>query len=293
MSYGILLLLLTGLCWVGIGIVVSQAARERLDMDFIQSAAAAIILGAAIGMMFLRNSFRVPVGGMWACYGALLAAGAGNFLMLSWMRHAMAIGNNGAVWGIVQSAMICPFVMGMVFFGVAPEWNRLSGLGLVLAGIFLLSRATPAGTVSGRRWLLPAFGAFAASGTAQCLANLPSYWMQLEISSELRAGLVQAGTIALFLISLPVQRRGANRKNCLKPVLLLSTIQILSLFFFFYRGLNIVAARGCGSIGYPIAQGGCIAFFLLYNRCVLRQKNPRSVLLALPALCGGIFLMAW
>ena len=136
---------------------VSQAARERLDMDFIQSAAAAIILGAAIGMMFLRNSFRVPVGGMWACYGALLAAGAGNFLMLSWMRHAMAIGNNGAVWGIVQSAMICPFVMGMVFFGVAPEWNRLSGLGLVLAGIFLLSRATPAGTVSGRRWLLPAF----------------------------------------------------------------------------------------------------------------------------------------
>ncbi len=293
MSYGIILLLLTGLCWVGIGVVVNHAARQQLDMDLIQSAAAAIILFAAIGMMFLRNSFRPPIGGMWLCYGTLLAAGAGNFLMLSWMRYAMAVGNSGAVWGIVQSAMICPFVMGMVFFGVAPTWNRLAGLGLVLAGILFLSRATPTRAESRRGWLLFAFGAFAASGTAQCLANLPSYWMHLEMSSELRAGLVQAGTIALFLVSTPFRRCKTGRRNCLKPILLLSAIQILSLFFLFYRGLNIVADHGCGSIGYPVAQGSCIAFFLLYNCCVLRQESGGRILWALPALCGGILLMAW
>ena len=169
----------------------------------------------------------------------------------------------------------------------------LAILALLLGGIFLFSRAVPLRGKRSRKWLWPAFGAFAASGLAQCFANLPSYWGEIGMSSELRACLVQFGTVSLFALTAPFARRRIRPKGCWKAILLLSVVQILALFFFFYRGLNIVAEQGGGSIGYPIAQGSCIAFFLLYNCCVLRQESGGRILLALPALCGGILLMAW
>ena len=292
MIYGVILLLLTGLCWIGIGVTVSRAAEERLDMNFIQFGASALIAAAAIGAILFQPPLTgTPLQQLLIC-GAVLLAGMSNYLMLNLMRCAMVLGDNGAVWGITQSALLCPFVMGMLFFRVAPTWNRIIGLLLVLGGIFLFSRAVPVHGKRSRKWLWPAFGAFAASGLAQCFANLPSYWEEIGMSSELRACLVQFGTISLFALTVPFERRKLRPKGCWKAILLLSVVQILSLFFFFYRGLNIVAEHGGGSIGYPIAQGSCIAFFLLYNRFIRREPGSTCVFWAFPVICGGIVLMA-
>ena len=292
MIYGVILLLLTGLCWIGIGVTVSRAAEERLDMNFIQFGASALIAAAAIGAILFQPPLTgTPLQQLLIC-GAVLLAGMSNYLMLNLMRCAMVLGDNGAVWGITQSALLCPFVMGMLFFRVAPTWNRIIGLLLVLGGIFLFSRAVPVHGKRSRKWLWPAFGAFAASGLAQCFANLPSYWGEIGMSSELRACLVQFGTISLFALTVPFERRKLRPKGCWKAILLLSVVQILALFFFFYRGLNIVAEQGGGSIGYPIAQGSCIAFFLLYNRFIRHEPCSTCVFWAFPLICGGIVLMA-
>ena len=112
------------------------------------------------------------------------------------------------------------------------------------------------------------------------------------MSSELRACLVQFGTVSLFALTAPFARRRIRPKGCWKAILLLSVVQILALFFFFYRGLNIVAEQGGGSIGYPIAQGSCIAFFLLYNRFIRHEPCSTCVFWAFPLICGGIVLMA-
>ena len=141
MTLGVILLILTGFCWIGIAAVVDDAARKRLDMDFIQFGASAVIALAAAGVML----FRPPLAGTFAekllICGCVFAAGACNFLMLSLMRRAMTFGSSGAVWGITQSAMVCPFAMGMVFFGVAPTLPRLGGIVLILTGIVLFSRS--------------------------------------------------------------------------------------------------------------------------------------------------------
>ena len=150
MTLGVILLILTGFCWVGIAAVVDDAARKRLDMDFIQFGASAVIALAAAGVM----RFRPPLAGTFAekllICGCVFAAGACNFLMLSLMRRAMTFGSSGAVWGITQSAMVCPFAMGMVFFGVVPTLPRLGGIVLILTGIVLFSRSRGGrGAVSG------------------------------------------------------------------------------------------------------------------------------------------------
>ena len=210
------------------------------------------------------------------------------------MRRAMTFGSSGAVWGITQSAMVCPFAMGMVFFGVAPTLPRLGGIVLILTGIVLFSRSRGGyGAVSSSgRWLLPTFTAFAVSGLGQSLANLPSYWTATAMGSELRACLVQLGTISLFCASVPFRRKKPSPRGTLRPVLLLSMVQILALFFFFYRGLNLVAEAGSGSVGYPVAQGCSIAGFLVWG--VLTRRERFSLLSAGAAcvICAGIFLLA-
>lgn len=294
MTLGVILLILTGFCWVGIAAVVDDAARKRLDMDFIQFGASAVIALAAAGAIL----FRPPITGTLAekllICGCVFAAGACNFLMLSLMRRAMAFGCSGAVWGITQSAMVCPFAMGMVFFGVAPTLPRLGGILLILTGILLFSRSRGGrGAVSNSGcWLLPTFTAFAVSGLGQSLANLPSYWTATAMGSELRACLVQLGTISLFCASVPFRRKKTSPRGTLRPVLLLSMVQILSLFFFFYRGLNLVAEAGSGSVGYPVAQGCSIAGFLVWG--VLTRRERFSLLSAGAAcvICAGIFLLA-
>ena len=48
MIAGIALLLLTGLCWVGIAVTVSMAAERRLDMGYIMFAAGLIISAVTV-----------------------------------------------------------------------------------------------------------------------------------------------------------------------------------------------------------------------------------------------------
>lgn len=292
MISGVVLLILTGVCWVGIAVVVEKAARERLDLDFIQFASSALIALAAGGAML----FHSPPGGAWGMRvlicGSVFLAGCCNFLMLSLMRRAMRQGSEGAVWGIVQSAMIAPFLMGMVLFGVEPTPMRLTGIVLVLIGILLFSRKRrETGRAGSYVWLVPAFAAFAASGLAQCFANLPSYWRECAMSSEWRACLVQLGTMTAFGMALPFRRKKLRPEGTWSAVLLLAAVQILALFFFFYRGLNLVAEQGCGSIGYPVAQGSSIVGFLVFEMLVRKKEGSVLLFAAAAAVCCGILLL--
>lgn len=296
MIFGIILLLLTGLCWAGIAVTVSRAAVRHLDVDFIQFAASVVIAAAGVAVMMLH-----PVPGMkmdtplsWILSGAVMLAGSGNFLMINLMRRAMICGNKAAVWAIAQSALICPFLMGMICFDADVTVLRCAGIIFILGGIVLFSAVGPVRRSRRKAvsWLPLAFGAFAASGAAQCLANLPSYWPETAMSGVLRACLVQSGTVGAFICSGFL--RGGNRfrrRGTLFPVILLSAVQIASLFFLFYRGLNLVAANGCGSIGYPIAQGSCIAFFLLYNSLIRKERGGWKQVAALSLLLAGILVI--
>ena len=293
MIAGIALLLLTGLCWVGIAVTVSMAAERRLDMGYIMFAAGLIISAVTIPFILCSPGMTgSPDRRMWAVLLVLLA-GAFNYFMLEFMNRAMQIGSPGAVWGLIQSSLICPFLMGIICFSTEPTPGRLAGLALILAGIALFSRTRPGGgRPDSMKWLIPTFAAFAASGGAQSLANLPSYWSDLQMSSYLRCLLVQGGTVAVFAALVCVKPRPGCAKGTLVPVLLLAAMQVATLCFFFYNGLDMVAAAGAGSVGYPVAQGSCIAFFMLYEKFVRRRPMPLSAWGALVALIAGISLIS-
>ena len=56
--------------------------------------------------------------------------------------------------------------------------------------------------------------------------------------------------------------------------------------------VSMAAAAGAGAVGYPVAQGSCIAFFMLYEKFVRRRPMPLSAWGAFVALIAGISLIS-
>jgi len=289
---GITYLLITGCCWVGIAAVINMAARRHLNIGRVQLGSGIAGTFVAGIVMTFQSSFPVLSWQNGTMAALLCAAGMGNFFMIKLMKVGMERGNSGAVWGITQSALICPFLMGMFFFGVSLTWPRFVGIWLILTAIMFFGRSKSTDCEKKGNWLVPTFGAFALSGLAQCFANLPSYWGLDSFGSIQRTFWGQAGLVVGFAIVWPFEKGKKSWQGTLPLIVILTVVNIGALFFFFYRGLNLVADAGCGSIGYPIAQGSCIALFLLYSCFVLKERFNKISALALCCMILGIFIIA-
>ena len=76
-----------------------------------------------------------------AVAGVMLPSGfAGLFGFLS-MKKAMEYGYHAIGWCIVQSAMLCPFLAGMLWFGDRVTLWRTGGMVLLTASLILLGAA--------------------------------------------------------------------------------------------------------------------------------------------------------
>ena len=110
--------------------------------------------------------------------------------------------------------------------------------------------------------------------------------------STRRALLVQLGVLASFGVNAGLARSRWRARGTLLPLVTLGCVNIVSLFFLFYRGLNILASLGCGSIGYPVAMGSCIAGFLIYSRAILGEKAGFAAAAAFLSVLSGILVIS-
>lgn len=288
MTLGIVCLVATGFTWVAIGIIINSAARQGRNLAAIQFLAALICVAVSLAVLAgtgepLLLSPVVPF---------MLAAGIGNYATFQMMGRAMRSGPGGIVWGLIQSALIFPFLMGMGFFGVSCTGKRAAGVLLILLSIAFFAKCRNAsrdGRNSG--WFGWTLGAFLLAGFTQCMTNLPSYFPFGEASNVLKTMWVQIGTVLAFLVEAWFRPQLRRTGKIWRPVLLLALATLVPQYFFFYRGLNAVAAHGAGSIGYPVALGSCIIGFYLYSVTVLKERmTPLS---AAAGCCGiaGIVLL--
>jgi len=293
MQLGILLLVAAGLTWVAIGAVISRSAARGLNLNRIQAEAALVcLLVSALALLWPAGSAgRLPSP---VVAGLLVLAGAANYVTFLLMNRAMRQGHNGIVWSVVQSALVWPFLMGVLVFGVSCTWLRVLGLALILIGIGLAGFVRD-GACSGsgaRKWIGAALAAFLAAGASQCLANLPSYLDGAEFGSVGKAAALQLGTLAAFGVEACGNARVWRGAVNWKPVAVLAGANIAAQYFFFYRGLDLVAQAGAGSIGYPIVLGSCIGGFSLYSALVLHERVTAASAASVACCLAGIIVLA-
>ena len=293
---GFLLVIIAGVCWIGVGVSVSKCSERGWNYDIIQglSYLGATLLCALIFAGSAPRSGGGPVFG-WGFWLSFLA-GITNFYTYVFTSKAMRLGPNGLVWGIMQAGMIGSFLMGMIFFGEKAAPLRIIGLVLILGGIMIMGVSKDSKTQKkGKNWLLPALAAFLLVMLTHSCNALPSYLPASETDSIVRTmGLYFGGFTGFALTTLPgmIRRRDFGGKGEWINAVILMVLNTSASLFFFFRGLNLLAENGCGGLGYPIATGVCVVGFSLYSLLFLKEKIARLSLAGLTAVCLGIITIS-
>ncbi|MDD5729278.1 MAG: hypothetical protein PHV59_12015 [Victivallales bacterium] len=286
------LLIITGILWAGLAAVVAESSRRELNICRILPLSALFVITGIEAVCMFHDALRGDIGKIVLQMLLLTAAGAGSYFMLRCVCKAMNNGNGGVIWGITQSSMVFPFIMGLILFGEPPTSLRIIGVVTILTALFLFSCAKSDKSVGSRDWLIPALTAFVLSGISQCFSSLPSY-LQLEgMTSLRRLYLTQVGIILAATADMIWQREQMRfSRDEIIAAGVFGVFNLGSLACFYY-GLNLLADTGYASIGYPVGQGSSIVTFFVFNRIIYRKRASFTGFAALAVMIVGLILIA-
>lgn len=300
MLFGIFALIAVGLSWTLVGIVMGMAPKKNVDPALIQLGGSMVTITVGTLIFYLTGGVGMKgdftISGVWVCM-AYFTSGLLNCIMLVLMSKAMQKGPNGMIWTIIQSAMIFPFLMGVLFFGVAPKIIRIFGLLMILTGL-TLSGCAKDNSSSGGNWRLLAFIAFLITGVQQCLASIPSYFEAgRNLSPIIRSIATASGTLLTSGVLLLQSGKWKNWGGMIRSKWLwifIGSLQFFGLIFAYlllYPGMDAMAKNGIGSASYPLMIASCIIGFFLYCSFVIREKNSILQYGALAGCLLGIILI--
>ncbi len=298
MIEGILLSLASGLLFGGVGAVLRRVSRAggSLATYYVLFGACYLALSLAFSVKWrlVAGAERLPL--LAAVIGA--AGTVSGFGMLL-MTRSMALGHGGISWAISQSALVVPFLAGVLAWGDRSGPAGWAGLALVLAMIVVLGRRPGgAGTIAadarrGRRaWIAAVAGAFTALGLSQTLSSVPSRWAGWTDTAGLRVPLSAAGFLVVMLLMSAFSRE--RRPGRLVPLLALvhGVLGFLGQASFFVA-LDRLAPLGLAAAAFPVSIGTTILSFALYSALVLRERFRALDIASLAAGSAGIALLAF
>ena len=298
MIFGIIAMLLVGISWIVWGYVAGVANRRKLNMELMVACSAA--LGAAVSLPIALGKglpdFTSPQ--VLVIMGWIVLGGILNFAQLQFMNRAMNFGPNGIIWAIIQSAMIFPFLTGILFFGVKANFIRIMGMVLLLISLALSGLSRPNKTTGNGRWKMLAFAAFIITGFVHNFANIPSYFESVQrITPYFRSLMGASGAfIAAFLLLFFQKKTKLFIENTKSKWLWIFSmgLQFFSLIFaiyLFYPGMDTLARCGAGSLSYPLLVSSCLIGFFFYSLLVLKERNTPLQYASLACCLTGIVMI--
>lgn len=294
-TFGIISLLVVGASWCLVGIVLGRAPKEGIDSRLVQLTSGVVAISVSTIISCLIDKSSLPSTNiMVSTLVIYFLSGAVNFAGLEAMAAGMQRGPNGIIWGIMQSALIFPFIVGILFFNVALTIPRLIGIVSIIIALCCFAATKNNVNKSGNQsWKLFAFLSLAIMALQQNLTILPSYFEEArEVPSVFRALASSIGTFlaALINISITLVKDYAKTAPIFKSLfrfrlwLYVLGMQFFSLIFaytLFYPGMDIMAKAGAGAICHPLMVGSCIVSFTLYAILALKEKTSLVQRLAL------------
>ena len=302
MWLGFLLICLAGICWIGSGIVVSVCAKRGVSYNIVQLVSCSILVPVSFAIMYFLDGFRCSLRIYLIVMIICFIGGIGNYFTFLLTEAAMKRGPNGLVWGIVQSGMIGTFLMGVFMFNEKASFISWCSLFLTVSGVILSGLKNKKGADVGQNphgfaWLFFSLAGMFFLAITQCLVGLPSFIEGAsEAGSAFRVMTVSMGTIIAFcIVTLP----GLLKRHEFKVTkqtwyisVITAGIAVLSSILLFIRGVDLLAAAGCGGLGYPVAIGISLIGFSVYSLCILREKLSKIEIIGLAAVTLGIIGMS-
>lgn len=300
-AFGIIAMVIVGSSWCLVGLVMGDAPKKGIEASLVQFAGA--IFSTIFSLLIMVATSAYPTASFkvtlltFICYAL---NGALNFTMLQIMSKAMQIGPNGIIWSIIQSALIFPFIVGIIFFNV--QFTLLRGLGILfIIGALVFFGLSKDNSQKNSKWKLPAFIALFITAIQQNLSTLPSYFEAARgVPSIVRALSTAFGVLAAAVIWETARMDNEHWlkiKNNFCNITLwkyVGALQFFSLLFsytLFYPGMNVMADAGMGGMCYPMMVGSCIISFSLASAFILKEKMRVIQIIGLASCIAGLILI--
>lgn len=298
MAHGVTLVILVGFCWSLTGVLFSRAAARGLN--FFAFLGAASFISAALSWTFLADHHALLAGGVPGLFPlapVMIASGVLNSIGIVCLNRAMRGGHHGTAWTITQSALVIPFLCGVVLFGGSVSAGSGLEVLLVLVSLLLLVSGVPASRArekAGPRkpasWLPAALFSFLLLGAHQTLTTVPSYWQNWSDAAGLRPPLLYSGIVIGYARHTLVHRRSIDG-TALLFASILSAVGIFAQVLL-YRAMDLLAPAGLLPIVYPLAVSTAIISFAVYSIFLIREKISPGYLAGIGCGISGLLLIA-
>ena len=301
MYFAIPSLIAVGLSWSLTGIVMSDAPRKKCDTAFLLLVSGILSCFTSLIISFFLQKEALSWKILLLSGGCYFTGNAVNYCMLQFMSSAMQKGPNGVIWSFIQSALIFPFLTGVIFFGDKLTVLRGTGLGVLLLALLLLGLGKE-NKEKEKGWKKITFAAFIMAGVTLSLNSIPSYFPEARnLNSMGRTFISSCGSLfAAFFYCSPKYRNYTKkmlfeelkRPVLWKYILTLNLFGLIASYLLLYPGLDAMAKAGAGCVSYPLIIGACIAGFNLYSLFILREKwTPCQIAGTILCIAGEFLLI--
>lgn len=284
---GLILALLTGLAWGGIGVALGIASKRKYGaLVFIAVTTAISAIAAWCFLPDWHTLINGKVDRPIPLIMVLSIAGVSGSLGMFALQRAMSGGSSA--WTVAQSAMVIPFLTGIIFLG--EPFRFFGGLGLAAIVISLLAFAKGnkeadhrRGDPGGGPWLPYALIAFCFLGAQQALSSLPSSWMGWTDTAGLRVPITLTAGALPLLIAAFLKRRRFQRK--VLGLAVSYAILVVTGQYLLFAAMDTLRREDRLSLAFPIALGTCIVLVALWD--IIAWKSRPTPLTLTGLLLGG------
>jgi drug/metabolite transporter (DMT)-like permease len=192
-------------------------------------------------------------------------AGAGGAIAVFAFNHAVRLGHFGFSNAIYRSSFLIPVVAAVIFFDAAIKITTITGILLILLGIFLMSWSADSfgkGNQAEFRWFLIIMLGFLLSGMPRLGQLLASSWNQNYFIYLLIS--YASGVLALCVPAL-------SMKKVNLPAFVYGSIAGLASYVAVYctlKSLEVLKA----TVVFPITLSGPIILGVLLSLIIFREK---------------------
>ncbi len=289
------MLLATGLGWTITGSMLSYMARKGISV--VTLLVPQILLSVVLATIFLPDYKTLAIGhvsGLLPLSVLLIGAGILNAVGILVLQAAMRAGHHGTAWSIGQSALIVPFLAGVISFHDSLPLGRLLGvIGIIISlAAFGLVQEKQQGSSpaivsqKNRRGFFLALAAMLIFGIAQTIMSLPSHLPGLTDTARLRVPLLYLGHCVVYL-GWWWRKPEKLQRNVMVIAAICSIVAVTSTQLLFL-GIDRLAKANMSSVGFPIAVSCSIMCFAIYSALIMRETFSRWHAVGLTAALGGI-----
>jgi drug/metabolite transporter (DMT)-like permease len=298
LSTGIVMLVGAGLGWAVTGTLLSYLARRRIPAA--SALAMQMLVAMTLAWVILPDYTALAASGIAAHWRLALLMFVGGFINgagVLTMQYAMRGGHTGLVWAIGQSALIFPFIVGLIFFHEPATSMRVLGVAAILTALLIYASTRNTGSVSvpgvkanDGSWFFQALSVMVIFGLVQSLMSLPSHLSMLADTARLRVPCFFLG-FGMFYFVIWARRPLRPKSRTLGFAAICGVTAVTSTLLLFLA-LDRLAQAQMASVGFPTGIGASILFYTIYSIIILREPFSFRHAFGMTANLGGLIALA-